>query len=63
MAEVLVDVRAAGLKLVAARRLGLIPDFVPERVMPLARAAERVVEIVKPLSLFAAHNVVIARKP
>jgi SAM-dependent methyltransferase len=61
--EILADVREAGLELVAARRLGLIPDFTPARVMPLARAAERVVETVPPLSVFAAHNVVVARKP
>jgi SAM-dependent methyltransferase len=61
-AEILADVRAAGLEIQAVRRLGLIPDFVPKRAMPLARLAERVVEQVGPLSLFAAHNVVVARK-
>ena len=63
LGEILADVRAAGLRPVAARRLGLIPDFVPAGLMPLARVAERVVETVPPLSLLAAHNVVIARKP
>jgi SAM-dependent methyltransferase len=63
MGEILADVRAAGLQPFAARRLGLIPDFVPAGLMPLARAAERLVETVPPLSLVAAHNVVIARKP
>lgn len=63
MGEILADVRAAGLRPSAVRRLGLIPDFVPAGLMPLARAAERVVETVPPLSLLAAHNVVIARKP
>jgi SAM-dependent methyltransferase len=61
-AEILADAKAAGLEIQAARRLGLIPDFVPERLMPLARLAEGVVEAVGPLSLFAAHNVVVARK-
>jgi SAM-dependent methyltransferase len=63
MAELLADVRAAGLRPVAARRLGLVPDFVPANLMLVARAAERIVESVPPLSLLAAHNVVIARKP
>lgn len=63
LAEVLAGARAAGLQVVAARRLGLIPDFVPARLMPLARLAEQVVEAVPPLSLIAAHNVVIGRKP
>jgi SAM-dependent methyltransferase len=63
MSELLADVRAAGLRPVAARRLGLIPDFMPAKLMPAALAAERLVETVPPLSLLAAHNVVIARKP
>jgi hypothetical protein len=63
LGEILADVRAAGLQLVTARRLGLIPDFVPAGLMPLARTAERLVETVPPLSLVAAHNVVVARKP
>ena len=63
LGEILADVRGAGLEPVSARRLGLIPDFVPARLMPLARAAEKVVESVPPLSLVAAHNVVVARKP
>jgi SAM-dependent methyltransferase len=62
MGEILADVQDASLELVSARRLGLIPEFVPARLMPLARAAERLVETVPPLSLVAAHNVVIARK-
>lgn len=63
LGEVLADARAAGLEVVKARRLGLIPDFVPAALMPLARVAEWVVETAPPLSLLAAHNVVIARKP
>jgi hypothetical protein len=63
MSELLADVRAAGLRPVAARRLGLIPDFMPAKLMPAALAAERLAETVPPLTLLAAHNVVIARKP
>jgi SAM-dependent methyltransferase len=61
--EILAGVRAAGLRPVAIRRLGLIPDFVPARLMPLARVAERTVESLPLLRLFAAHNVVLAVKP
>ena len=63
MPEILADVQAAGLRTVSARRLGLVPDFMPAPMMPLARAAERCVEAVPLLSNWAAHNVVIARKP
>lgn len=61
--ELLADVKAAGLRVVSARRLGLIPDFVPARLMPFARGIETLVEVAPPLSLLAAHNVVVARKP
>ncbi len=62
LAEILAGVRGAGLAPIAVRRLGLVPDFAPARLMPLARGLERLVERVPPLSLLAAHNVVIARK-
>jgi SAM-dependent methyltransferase len=62
LSEILADVRAAGLQAVAIRRLGLVPDFVPAALMPLARATERVVESLPPLSVIAAHNAVVARK-
>jgi SAM-dependent methyltransferase len=61
--EMLAGVRAAGMRPVAIRRLGLIPDFVPARLMPFARAAERTVESLPLLRLLAAHNVVLAQKP
>jgi SAM-dependent methyltransferase len=62
MGEILADVKAAGLEVVWARRLGLVPEFVPARLMPLARLAERLVEIAPGLRLLAAHNVIVARK-
>ncbi len=62
LGEILTDVRAAGLQQVVTHRLGLVPDFVPAALMPLARAAERVVESVPLLNVLAAHNVVFARK-
>lgn len=62
LGELIADVKAAGLRVVLAERLGLIPDFVPRLLMPLARTAERVVERTPVLSLLAAHNVVVAQK-
>lgn len=63
LAELLADVRDAGLRPYLVRRLGLIPDFVPRGLMPVARAVEWVVETLPPLSWLAAHNVVVAQKP
>jgi SAM-dependent methyltransferase len=62
MGEILADVRAAGLELVWARRLGLVPEFVPVNLMPVARLVERFVERAAGLRLLAAHNVIVARK-
>ena len=62
MGEILADVKAAGLEVVWARRLGLVPEFVPARMMPLARLLERFVERTSGLRLLAAHNVIVARK-
>jgi SAM-dependent methyltransferase len=62
LGEILADVKAAGLEVVWARRLGLVPEFVPGRMMPLARLLERFVETTSGLRLLAAHNVIVARK-
>lgn len=63
MREILADVAAAALSPVAVHRLGLIPEFIPTRLMGIARLVERLVEQSKWLSVLAAHNVVVARKP
>jgi SAM-dependent methyltransferase len=60
--EILADVQDAGLEVALARRTGLIPDFVPASLMPLARLAESAVESTPALSWIAAHNVVVGRK-
>ena len=62
LGEILADVQVAGLHVVAARRLGLVPDFTPAPLMPLVRGLERTVETTPLLNRLAAHNVVIARK-
>jgi SAM-dependent methyltransferase len=61
--EILDATRAAGLQPERAARLGLVPDFMPLMLMPLWTRVEAAVEANPVLSLFAAHNVVIARKP
>lgn len=61
--EILDAVRAAGLKPVEAARTGLVPDFMPSGLMPVWTRVEAFVESNPLLSLFAAHNVVVAQKP
>src|SRR5436190_14794454 len=61
--ELLDAVRQAGLTPVRAARTGLVPDFMPQALMPIWTRVERFVEANPVLSLFAAHNVVIAQKP
>lgn len=61
--ELLAAVKAAGLTPVRAARTGLVPDFMPAAIMPVWTRVEGFVEASSVLSLFAAHNVVVARKP
>jgi SAM-dependent methyltransferase len=61
--EILDGVRQAGLHPVRAARTGLVPDFMPAAVMPVWTRVEQFVEANPVLSLFAAHNVVVAQKP
>jgi SAM-dependent methyltransferase len=61
--ELLEAVRMAGLRAERVARSGLMPDFIPLGLMPLGRRVEALVEATPFLSLFAAHNVVVARKP
>lgn len=60
--EIVADLRAAGVTEIRAHRSGLVPDFTPPALLGLARAVEGVVEATPGLSLFCAHNVVVARK-
>ncbi len=61
--ELLEATRRAGLTPVSAARTGLVPDFMPRLMMPIWTRVERIVEGNPVLSLFAAHNVVVAQKP
>ena len=59
--EVVGGLRAGGARIVASAQLGFVPDFVPERLMPGARVAERLVERTPLLRRLCAHNVVLAQ--
>jgi SAM-dependent methyltransferase len=61
--ELLHDVRQSRLQLRAALRSGFTPEFIPLPVMPAWRVVEWAVEHAPVINMFAAHNVVIARKP
>jgi hypothetical protein len=60
--ELLRDVSAAGLVLHRATRSGFMPDFMPARAAGAWRWVERTVEVTPGLNIFAAHNVVVARR-
>ena len=62
MEELLAGLTAAGAKIERADRLGMVPEFVPKPLMPLAALLERVVEATPGLRSFCAHNVVVASK-
>jgi SAM-dependent methyltransferase len=61
--ELLRDVRMAELDQHRVFRSGLTPEFIPRLAMPVWRLVERIVEITPGANTFAAHNVVVARKP
>jgi SAM-dependent methyltransferase len=62
MAELANGLRASGAEIVRAERLGLMPEFIPRRLLGIAATVERGVEATPGLRRFCAHNVVLARK-
>lgn len=60
--EIVAGLRAGGARIVRTAQLGLVPDFVPLRLLGLAAAAEAVAERAPGLRRLAAHNVVLAEK-
>lgn len=62
LAEIVAGLEGAGARVVRRQRLGLLPEFVPRPLMPLARALERAVEQIPGLRCSCAHNVVLATK-
>ena len=61
-AEIVGGLGAGGAPLLHAAQLGLVPDFVPRPLLPLAAAVERAVEAIPGLRRLCAHNVVLAAK-
>jgi hypothetical protein len=62
MPELVANLGNAGAKVLRAERLGLMPDFVPRRLLGAAAAVEHMVEATPGLRRFCAHNVVLAVK-
>ncbi len=61
-AEVLDGLRAGGATVLRSQPLGLVPDFVPPRALPLAAGLERAVERTPVVRRLGAHNVVLATR-
>ena len=61
--EIIAGLRAGGAQIVEAVQLGLVPEFVPPRLLPVAAAVEHGVERTPLLRRLAAHNVILAAKP
>jgi SAM-dependent methyltransferase len=62
MAELIAGLTTAGADIVRAERMGLIPEFLPRRLLGLAARLERGVEAAPGLRRLCAHNVVLAVK-
>jgi SAM-dependent methyltransferase len=60
--EILDGLRSGGSEPVLVRHLGLVPDFVPRRLLGASAQAERVVERIPIVNRICAHNVVLAVK-
>jgi SAM-dependent methyltransferase len=63
LGELLHDVRESGLAIHKVFRSGFTPDFLPHALSKPWNVVERLVEVTPGLNVFAAHNVVVARKP
>jgi SAM-dependent methyltransferase len=62
MEELLAGLTAAGATIVRAERLGMMPEFMPQALLPVAALLERGVEATPGLRSYCAHNVVVASK-
>ena len=58
--ELVDGLRGGGADLLSVAQLGLVPDFVPERLLGVAAAVERAAERTPGLRRVCAHNVVVA---
>lgn len=61
--EIVAAIESAGATVARTQRLGLIPEFLPRRLLGPATAFERLVEATPGGRRFCAHNVVLAIKP
>ena len=60
--ELLSGLGDAGARPVSTAQLGLVPDFAPPRLLPLAAMIERGVERIPGLRRLCAHNVILAER-
>lgn len=60
--EVLRGLRDGGAEIVSSQQLGLVPDFVPPKLLGLSKRGERLAERIPGLRRLCAHNVVLARR-
>ncbi len=60
--EILDGLAAGGARPLVVKPLGLVPDFAPRRLLPVATGLERLVEHAPLLNRLCAHNVVLAVK-
>ncbi len=60
-AEITAGLTQSGGQVLSVEQLGLVPDFTPRAALPVAAAAERLLERAPLLGRYAAHNVVVAR--
>jgi SAM-dependent methyltransferase len=58
--EVLAGLISCGGRVLDSRQLGLVPDFVPARLLGAAQVGERIAERTPGLRRLCAHNVVVA---
>ncbi|MFN8661281.1 MAG: class I SAM-dependent methyltransferase [Thermomicrobiales bacterium] len=62
MEELIAGLTAAGARIERAERLGMMPEFVPQALLPVAALLERGIEAIPGLRSYCAHNVVVATK-
>jgi SAM-dependent methyltransferase len=60
--ELVEGLRGAGGEILLSEQLGLVPDFIPRRLLGVAAAAERAGERTPLLRRLCAHNVILAAK-
>ncbi|MFT4036688.1 MAG: class I SAM-dependent methyltransferase [Thermomicrobiales bacterium] len=62
MEELVDGLTAAGARIERAERLGMMPEFMPRALLPVAALLERGIEATPFIRSYCAHNIVLARK-